>query len=284
VLFGSNHTQEPTAYNPNPQCFIKAASGVSNVLKPQGTFYMYGIDCQGGTYTGAGSGACLAEGAMSGRSWVEYVHIHNNQGGGILNAHGVHHAIELSDNTTNSNALGVIGAGVKGVDEFNIQHSYVHNTQGNGIWCDIHCNDQSDTPFQTAHFNSNLVVNNGRAGIRWERIGGPDHCGSDCSSDPGEGIIENNRVAGNGFNAVRGGIDIRDSQRAVVRNNIIGPQSVAGVSYGHNVNSIAVRVSDSGRSDRPDLWDIDVVNNDLISETIKGCELPDEVVFCSGNF
>ena len=56
------------------------------------------------------------------------------------------------------------------------------------------------------------------------------------------------------------------------------------VSYGHNANNLAIRVTDSGRTDRPDLWDKDVLNNTLLSgETITGCGLPDDVVLCWGN-
>jgi hypothetical protein len=37
----------------------------------------------------------------------------------------------------------------------------------------------------------------------------------------------------------------------------------------------------SGRSDRPDLANIEITGNTLNGETIEGCELPDEIVYCS---
>jgi hypothetical protein len=44
---------------------------------------------------------------------------------------------------------------------------------------------------------------------------------------------------------------------------------------------VATIASDSGRSDRPNLFNIDIVNNTLNWEIIKGCELPDTVVDCT---
>jgi hypothetical protein len=43
---------------------------------------------------------------------------------------------------------------------------------------------------------------------------------------------------------------------------------------------VAIRATDSGRSDRPDLWNEDIVGNALNGEVMKGCELPDEFVYC----
>jgi hypothetical protein len=53
--------------------------------------------------------------------------------------------------------------------------------------------------------------------------------------------------------------------------------------FGSNWGAPAIRATDSGRSDRPDLDNIDIVNNILNREQLKGCELPDNIVFCSGN-
>jgi hypothetical protein len=112
---------------------------------------------------------------------------------------------------------------------------------------------------------------------------GATNCGSDCSSTAGQGIIGNNRVHGNGWDAVRGGVEVRDAQHVVVRNNIFGPATYAGLSFPRNVGNLAVRATDSGRSDRPNLYNVDIVNNTLNGETIMGCELPDAIVYCAGN-
>jgi hypothetical protein len=66
-----------------------------------------------------------------------------------------------------------------------------------------------------------------------------------------------------------------------VRGNIFGAREIAGVRYGENPN--AWRASDSGRSDRPNLFNIDIIDNQRNGEGEKGCDLPDPIVVCSGN-
>src|SRR3712207_7395091 len=48
-------------------------------------------------------------------------------------------------------------------------YTTLFRSQGNGIWCDAECND---TSLGTFIVEDTLVVNNGRAGIRWEKVGG----------------------------------------------------------------------------------------------------------------
>jgi hypothetical protein len=249
--------------DPQTRCTIEGFT-LPTVMKPQGYFYGEGFTCRGGDFTGsAGTGVCIAEGQMHDSSWVWGVEVRDNEGAGISNAHGVHHVIELTNTTTNSRALGFIGSGIKGVNEFNIEYSYVHDNQGNGIWCDNECND-AQIPHGAFFANSNLVVNNGREGIRWERVGS--------EANHGEAVIQNNEVYGNGSLETRAGIGARDAQDALITQNTFG-----------NNSGGAIRASDSGRTDRPNLLNIDIVNNTLNGEQIRGCELPDEIVYCAGN-
>jgi len=271
------------AYDPETRCTIAGSSSLTQVMKPQGTVFMEGFTILGGNYTGAaGSGVGLAEGQMSSQSLISGLVIRDNDGVGISNAHGVHRGIELTNNTMDPNALGHIGGGIKGVDEFNIEYSYVHDTQGNGVWCDVYCNDVNaqnqrfNFSFNVFHVHDNLLVNNGRAGVRFEETA---DSGQDSQPNAGEALIENNEVHGNGTNSVRGGVSVHDAQHPLVRNNRFGAVTLAGVSYPSNVSSIAVRVTDSGRSDRPDTADVNVVNNRLNGETIKTCG---GVVICLG--
>jgi hypothetical protein len=44
-----------------------------------------------------------------------------------------------------------------------------------------------------------------------------------------------------------------------------------------------VRATDSGKGDRTDLRNVDIVDNHVNGESIKGCEEPDNIVACSGN-
>ena len=197
--------------------------------------------------------------------------VRNNEGAGISNCPGIHRRIELTNNTTNASALGFIGSGIKYGDEAVVEHSYVHETQGNGIWCDEECND---TSLNGSHVNFNVLVNAGREGIRWEKVG--------AESSASEALIEHNEVHGKGKLETSSGIGARDAQNALIRESVFGAKTIASVAYSKNAGGV-IRASNSGRSDRPDLFNIDIVNNTLGEEIIKGCELPDTVVACSGN-
>jgi hypothetical protein len=140
------------------------------------------------------------------------------------------------------------------------------------LWCDVYCHDSDSHP-NGFWVHDNLLVNNGRAGVRFEQVGDV--------ADAGEALIENNEVHGNSKDALRGGVAIHDAQDALVQNNVFGAATIADVGYLPNSEGVAIRATDSGRSDRPDLWNVDIVGNVLNGEVIKGCELPDEIVDCS---
>jgi hypothetical protein len=265
--------QRARAFDPTTRCTVAGAASVENVFRPIGqggttaTVRFEGIKITGGNFTGSsGTGAAIAEGSMTTSSSHYGIEVRDNEAAGILSAKGIFERVEFTNNTRDSNALGVIGAAMKARNEVEVKNSYVHDTQGNGIWCDQACVDSANYP-NGFWVHDNLVVNNGRAGIRFENVGG---------SNAGEALIENNDVGGNSFGDVkRGGISVRDAQNATIRNNRFGNP--------HNSGNVAKIASDSGRSDRPNLYNIDIVNNTLNREIIKGCELPDTVVACSGN-
>jgi hypothetical protein len=202
------------------------------------------------------------------------IEVRDNDAAGILSAKGTFERVELTDNTNDQDALGFNGSGMKARHEVEVSNSYVHNTQGNGLWCDGGCEDSAVGQFSV---HDNLVVNNGRAGIRWENVG------SESAANPGEALIERNEVHGNSPDAVRGGISVRDAQNAIIQNNRFGAVTIGGVQYSPNARAVAIIASDSGRSDRPNLWNIDIIGNILNGETIRGCELPDAIVDCSAN-
>ena len=210
---------------------------------------------------------------MADDSMLYAVSVRNNEGAGVSNFHGTFWRGELTNNTTEPAALGFIGSGLKAVDEVWVVESYVHDTQGNGIWCDEECNDTNASPNGTFYVNRNLIVRNGREGIRWEKVGD--------EATHGEALIEYNSIHANGWESGRPGLGIRDAQDALVRGNIFGAKEIAGVRYGENPN--AWRASDSGRSDRPNLFNIDIIDNQRNGEGEKGCDLPDPIVVCSGN-
>ncbi len=272
--------QRGPAFDPNPRCTVAGASSLDIVFRPIGqggttaTVRFEGIRITGGNFTGSsGTGVAIAEGSMTNSSSHYGIEVRDNDAAGIVSAKGTFERVELTNNTLDPNALGFIGAAMKARDEVEVKNSYVHDTQGNGLWCDQGCVDSASHP-NGFWVHDNLVVNNGRAGIRFENVGG---------SNGGEALIEYNEVHGNSPDAKRGGISVRDAQNATIRNNRFGAVTIAGVSYPPNSLKVAIVASDSGRSDRHDLFNIDIINNILNGETIKGCELPDTVVYCAGN-
>jgi hypothetical protein len=274
------------AFDPTTRCTVAGSSSVENVFRPIGrggttaTVRFEGITITGGNFTGSsGTGAGIAEGSMTDASSHFGIEVMDNGAAGILSAKGTFEAVELTDNTNDPGALDLISAGMKARHEVEVKNSYVHDTQGNGLWCDNSCVDSDATeapPTGVGRFwvHDNLVVNNGRAGIRWENVGG---------ANAGEATIEDNEVHGNSEDARRGGISVRDAQNAIIRNNRFGAVTIAGVEYPPNDRNVAIIASDSGRSDRPNLLNIVIVDNILNGEIIKGCELPDTVVDCARN-
>ena len=267
-----------SAFDPEPTVTIVGGEGLSNVIRAQGTVGLEWVKIIGGTgeYSSAGSplagtGSGLAMGMASNASSLFAVHITGSDAAGITNAHGTFDRIELDDTTQDPNFLGFTGSGLKAINEVEVRNSYIHDNQGNGIWCDVFCRDSDDHP-NGFWVHENLVVNNGRAGIRFEQVGDV--------ADAGEALIENNEVHGNSTGAVRGGVSIHDAQNALVRNNVFGATTIAEVAYLPNSEGVAIRATESGRSDRPDLWNVDIVDNVLNGEVIiKGSELPEEIVW-----
>lgn len=255
---GEPHAPD-SAYNPTAYCTVQGASGVDNTIERQGTTYLEGLNIQGGDFNGSSdSGKGIKDGSASDASYAYGIVVRNNDAQGIGNCHGDYNRIEVTNTTQDASALGFTGAGVKCVEEAVVRHSYVHDNQGNGLWCDEGCTDTSKGVF---HINFNYVVNNGKDGIRWE-FDEPN------VANPGEALIEHNEVHGN----TRTGVQARDAANAMIRDNI----------FGGNVGP-GVRASDSGRTDRFNLFNIDIVTNVMNGDEIKGCELPDSVVYCSGN-
>jgi parallel beta-helix repeat protein len=273
--------QRGPAFDPTTRCTVAGNGSVENVFRPIGqggttaTVRFEGIKITGGNYTGStGSGAAIAEGSMTNLSSHYGIEVMDNEAAGILSAKGTFDSVEFTNNTLVSNALGVIGTGMKARNEVEVKNSYVHHTQGNGLWRDNYCEDSpTNTHPKGFWVHHNLVVNNRRAGIRFERVGDV--------STAGEALIENNEVHGNSADENRGGISVRDAQNATIQNNRFGKVTIGKDTYDPN-DRAAIIASDSGRSSRPDLRNILIENNVLNGEIIKGCELPDTIVRCPG--
>src|SRR5829696_9589277 len=138
--------QRGPAFDPTTRCTVAGSASVENVFRPIGqggttaTVRFEGIKITGGNFTGSsGTGAAIAEGSMTNLSSHYGIEVMNNDAAGILGAKGTFERVEFTDNTNDPDALGVIGSGLKARDEVEVKDSYVHDTQGNGIWCDNSC-------------------------------------------------------------------------------------------------------------------------------------------------
>src|SRR5215218_11319662 len=181
------------------------------------------IKITGGNFTDStGTGAAIAEGSMTNTSSHYGIEVMDNDAAGILSAKGTFERVELTNNTRDPKALGFIAAAMKARNEVEVKNSYVHDTQGNGLWCDNFCHDSDSHP-NGFWVHDNLVVNNGRSGIRFEEVGSV--------FTAGEALIENNELHDNSLDADRGGISVRDAQNATIQNNRFGAATIGGVVY-----------------------------------------------------
>jgi hypothetical protein len=248
-------TTVDTATKPTPVVKLEG-SGTDNLLRARGTgISISWVDLSGASGTGTGSGAITA-GSAGSDFVVQFARIHDNASVGISNMQGTVRDSEFFSNSNAQSSLGFNGSAVKGITEFEAGRVYVHDEQGNGLWCDVGCSNDPARGTKGFWVHDSVVVNSGRAGIRYE-------------NSPNQATFENNEIHGNGINEHRGGIDIRDSQDAQVLNNKLSAN-----------NGIGVRATDSGRSDRVNLERILVQGNDLGGDRIITCGGP---VVCSGN-
>ncbi len=258
-------TAVDTALDPDPVVKLEG-SGTANLLRANGNgISITWVDLSRASGTGTGSGAITA-GSAGSDFLVQFAEIHDNASLGISNMHGRVLDSEFYSNSNAPSSLGFNGSAVKGITEFEAGRVYVHDEQGNGLWCDVGC---SNDPARANGFwvYDSVVVNSNRAGIRYE-------------NSPNQALFANNELHGNGKTERRGGIDIRDSQNATVINNNLGPATIAEVSYPANGDRIGIRATDSGRSDRVNLSNVDVVNNKMNNDSIVTCG---GSVACSGN-
>ena len=255
-------TTVDTATKPTPVVKLEG-SGTDNLLRADGNgISITWVDLSRAKGTGNGTGA-IAAGSAGSDFVVQFARIHNNASLGISNMNGTVRDSEFFSNSEAQSSLGFNGSAVKGITEYVAGRVYVHEEQGNGLWCDVGCKNSARTDLNMTQecptgcfwVHESVVVNSGRAGIRYE-------------NSASEALFENNEIHGNGKTEWRGGIDIRDSQDAWVGpGNNFGRATItiAGVevNYPPNGNRIGVRATDSGRSDRVNLMNVDVVNNNF---------------------
>ncbi|HKH37259.1 MAG TPA: hypothetical protein VKA82_08830, partial [Rubrobacter sp.] len=138
------------------------------------------------------------------------------------------------------------GSGVKGIYEYEAGRNYVHHNVGHGLWGDVLMKDSSVGGF---YVYENVLSNNGRSGVRFER--------TECSG--AEFYAWSNIIQNNGFDTMRGGVSIHDACNSYVGYN----------TFGGNRDKVGIRITDSGRSDRPDTKNATVEYNTMNGDIVK---------------
>jgi hypothetical protein len=247
------------ATDPDPTTKLVNGASLESLIALRGNNAITWLDISGADFKGqAGGGSAIAAGSGNDNTLIQYNYIHHNGAAGITNARGHILDNEIAYNTTETQALGVIAAGVKGVNEYEAGRNYVHHNLGNGLWGDVLMKDTT-VGCATVVFNNrdgcfnvhdNVLSNNGRAGVRFERT----ECSGAEFSAVGN-IIQNNGSP----SVVRGGVDIHDACNSYVANN----------TFGGNFDDLGVRITDSGRSSRPDTKNAIVENNTMNGDIVK---------------
>jgi hypothetical protein len=252
--------------DPSVSAIINNSGNLDQVIRPRGSFYMRWVQVQGGNFNGtSGSGVGIAMGEAADDSIVYASRFTQNEGAGVSNAHGKFYDVE-ADNNGSQASLTFIAAGIKALATTEFIRGYYHDNTGNGLWCDQLCVQGNASLFPNGFWVHDIAAEgNVGGGIRYENA-------------TSEGLIEDNFVYGNATGLNRGGISVRDAQNLIVEGNTFN-----GAGYPHNQapDNVAVIASDSGRSNRPNLQNITVRNNDLNEEEIRDCDEP--VVTCTNN-
>jgi hypothetical protein len=235
------------ATDPDPTTKLVNGAALESLIGLRGDNTITWLDISGADYKGQpGGGSAISAGSGNDNTLIQFNRIHDNGAAGITNARG--HIIDnqIDHNTTEPAALGSIGSGVKGIYEYEAGCNYVHDNLGHGLWGDVL---MKDTTVGSFNVHDNYLYNNGRAGVRFEQ--------ADCSG--AEFSAVGNIIKNNGFNTMRGGVSIHDACNSYVANN----------TFGGNRDKVGVRITDSGRSDRPDTKNATVENNTMSLDIIK---------------
>jgi hypothetical protein len=240
-------TKVGPATDPNPTTKLVNGAALESLIALRGDNAITWLDISGADYKGRpGGGSAIAAGSGNDNTLIQYNRIHHNGAAGITNARGHILDNEFDNNTTEPAALGSIGSGVKGIYEYEAGRNYVHHNLGNGLWGDVLMKDTSVGGF---YVYDNVLSNNGRAGVRFER--------TECSG--AEFYAWGNIIQYNGGNSVRGGVSIHDACNSYVGYN----------TFGGNAGKLGIRITDSGRSDRPDTKNATVEYNTMGGDIIK---------------
>jgi hypothetical protein len=94
---------------------------------------------------------------------------------------------EFFRNSLEPTSIGFNASAIKGIDEYEAGRLFVHDEQGNGIWCDVGCdNDPASGLDDDFWVHDSVVLDSSRAGIRYE-------------NSANEALLQNNELHGNGL-------------------------------------------------------------------------------------
>jgi hypothetical protein len=278
---GTFETVGGKAVKPNPAVHIAVTHRGDNGMRGWPGMVVRGFDLSGvnPSFTDTGSGSCsgigsfIAGGGGDANSLYEYNRIHDNGSVGISNVEGRVLRNEFFNNTTNLEFLGCNAGGVKGSVEFEAGFNYVHNEDGNGIWCDNGCENEPLRGANGAWLHDNVIVDIGSGGIRAEEL--PDVNPDLPNPQDIDVTIEDNIIGGASQLTGRADIHVQDSSNVTVQDNQVGVRDVAG----HGAvpapgNGVGIRASDSCRSDRPNTGDpkygpVRIISNDVNGTVLK---------------
>ena len=238
----------------------------------------------------AGTGMAIGAGQANATTVMRHLRVHNNDALGIGSANGKILNSAFFSNSSNPDWHGFESASIKGIDEYEVAYNFVHDEQANGIWCDHGCDDSGAAMPNGFWVHHNLVVNNGRWGIRYEYS---PRIADDTTQNAVTALVENNEIHGNGTDPSHsgGGASMEDAQDGTFRNNNLGPAKIAGFAYPRNENGRAIVFGWSKtRPERTDLHDGAAMGNHLDGESVSGCGMSDDdsspgvvLVSCSNN-
>jgi hypothetical protein len=279
---GATTTHGPATYPTDPPVKITNGANLTRLIQLEGeNATLQWLDVSGARSLHnadgspmTGTGMAIGGGEADDTTIMQYLRVHDNDANGIGSPRGKVLNSEFFRNTLDPVFLGHAGAAVKGIYEYEAAYNYVHDEQGNGLWCDHGCYGQS-TQANGFWVHHNLLVNNDRYGVRYEyspRVARGVH-----ASQP-SALIENNEIHANGY----GGTAMQDAQNGVFRYNDFGPAIIDWAFYPHNgAGAKAMQFSEGNKT--TSLYNAEAYGNTLGGEYIQGCSMPDNVVDCANN-
>ena len=147
---GAITSRGPATYPRNPPVKITNGTNLTRLVHAEGeNVTLSWLDVSGARSRHnadgspmTGTGIAIAGGEADATTIMQYLRVHDNDSNGIGSPRGKVLNSEFFRNTLDPVFLGHAGAAVKGIYGYEAAYNYVHDEQGNGLWCDHSCYDQ----------------------------------------------------------------------------------------------------------------------------------------------